>query len=308
MTIRCCVVGLGYWGKNLCRVLGASPRFDLVGGVDLLDVPGASSSLEHFVARAAVDAVVIATPASTHAAIGLDALERGYHVLVEKPLATSVVDGEKLVAAARDGGRVLMVDLTYLYSPRFSAFLTALTALGEPTGVITHRLHDGGPQDVSALYDLLPHDLAIIGALLPDWTPTMASAHGTPEVGQVYFDGLTDRPAVFIHYSRRNEFKSRFVSAETPRGIVSWQDVATIPATAVTRPLHVERDGWSVVVPFVDHTEPLAAVVADFADAIEGRESGWPTRATGEFALNGLRIIEAAERSLASGKPESIIR
>lgn len=299
MTIRCCVVGLGYWGKNLCRVLGASPRFDLVGGVDLLDVPGASSSLEHFVARTAVDAVVIATPASTHAAIGLEALERGYHVLVEKPLACSVSDGEKLVAAARDANRVLMVDTTYCYSPRVAMISTLLRLMGPPSYWSSTRVHNGGPGDVSSVYDLVVHDLAVIAALVPEWSPSLVDAIGTAESGQLQITG--GGPVVYLDFARDAPAKIRLTTIHTPQGAISWDDTSIVPLRA-RMPLEIP---W-VDIPILWDSEPLANVVGDFADAIEGVPTRFPARSTGEFALHGLRIIQAAERSFDSGRPEPV--
>src|ERR1035441_9759475 len=122
------VIGAGYWGPNLIRNFGASDSCDLRWVCDLDEqrankVVGRHSgarvttSLEHVLNDDAVEAVAIATPAGTHAAVGIACLAAGRHVLVDKPLAHSVADGEKLVAAAEERGLVLMCDHTYCYTP-----------------------------------------------------------------------------------------------------------------------------------------------------------------------------------------------
>jgi predicted dehydrogenase len=299
--IRVCVVGAGgYWGTNLVRVLGDSSRFFVASAVDPV-APENDRSLEAALRRTKLDAVIVATPASTHAEIALDALERGLHVLVEKPLATSSADGEKLCAAAQAAERVLMVDHTYLYSPRVATLEVVLAVLGRPSHWMAHRTHDGGPGDVSSLWDLWPHDLAIVRALVPGWDPKFVEVAGDAEDGVADITGAT-AAHVSLRYSRRSPMKQRSVVVDTAAGTVEWNDQAADPIKVWDR----TRGGWLPVVPCRSTVEPLAAMVDDFADAIMGRECRHPARSTAVSAVWGLRIIEAAERSLFSGAPERI--
>ncbi len=111
MTRGIAVVGAGYWGPNLVRNFRNSPDWDLVAVCDLDEARArriigsrstveAETSLERLLARDDIDAIAIATPAGTHSAIALAALEAGKHVLVEKPLADNVDVGRSMVAAA----------------------------------------------------------------------------------------------------------------------------------------------------------------------------------------------------------------
>src|SRR5690349_17350775 len=121
------VVGAGYWGPNLVRNAQATPRMRLRYLCDL-DVERARAvlgpystvpvtpSLDDVLADPEVDAVAIATPAGTHVEVALAALEAGKHVLVEKPLASSLADGAKLVATAAERELALMLDHTYVYT------------------------------------------------------------------------------------------------------------------------------------------------------------------------------------------------
>ena len=108
MTLRAAVVGAGYWGPNLVRNFRTSPHWELAAVCDLDEDRAArvvgdargvdiETSLERLLARDDVDAVAVATPANTHRAIAMAALEAGKHVLVEKPLAASVAEATEMV-------------------------------------------------------------------------------------------------------------------------------------------------------------------------------------------------------------------
>src|SRR5215470_12735381 len=125
--LRVAVVGAGYWGPNLIRNFAACSAAELVAVCDrdaarlaqvLRNYPGVAAvdDFDDLLSRSDIDAVAIATPVNTHAPMGIRALRAGKHVLIEKPLAGSVHEAEQLVATARETGRVLMVDHTYVYS------------------------------------------------------------------------------------------------------------------------------------------------------------------------------------------------
>ncbi len=116
-----------------------------------------------------VEAVVIATPVGTHFRLATAALEAGKHVLVEKPLATSVREAESLVRLADTRGLTLMVDHTFIYSPSIRKIkdLVDQGALGDIYHIDSVRINLGLIQnDVNVLWDLAPHDLSIVDYLL----------------------------------------------------------------------------------------------------------------------------------------------
>jgi predicted dehydrogenase len=174
------VIGAGYWGPNLVRNVVASADTDLRWVCDLdaerarrsvgrySTVP-VTTSVDTVLDDPLVDAVAIATPAGTHTEIGLAAIEAGKHVLVEKPLATTLYEGRKLVQAAEDHGVVLMCDHTYCFTPALSHIRDAIRrgALGEIEYVDSVRINLGLVQrDIDVIWDLAPHDLSIVEHLL----------------------------------------------------------------------------------------------------------------------------------------------
>ena len=182
MTLRVAVVGAGYWGPNLARNFRSSSDWDLVAVCDLDpdraarvvgDARGVDveTSLTRLLARDDLDAVAVATPANTHRDIAMAVLHSGRHVLVEKPLASSVAEATEMVEAARERGLVLMCDHTYCYTPvgpDASGEIVADGDLGDVQFVDSVRINLGLVQpDVDVLWDLAPHDLSILDFVLP---------------------------------------------------------------------------------------------------------------------------------------------
>ena len=163
MTVRIGVAGLGYWGPNLARNFAAIEGCELAWCCDGAAAarerwapafPGArfTASLDDLLADTALDAVVLATPVPTHGELAERVLRAGKHCFVEKPLAQSVAEGERAVAAAEEAGRLLMVGHLLEYHPGV-ARLKELTESGELVGseglttlnAKTVRVHNGVP-------------------------------------------------------------------------------------------------------------------------------------------------------------------
>jgi predicted dehydrogenase len=190
--VRVALIGFGYWGPNYARVLSDLPGAGLTAVCDQRPDRRSLARQRHravavcetpdeLLARDDVDAVVIATPASTHAPLVRAALSRGRHVLVEKPMALDAGDGEALCDLADATARVLMIGYTFLYNAgvRKMKEVMARGAFGQPYYLHATRTNLGPiRQDVNALWDLAPHDIAIFNYLL-DEQPLWASAIAT---------------------------------------------------------------------------------------------------------------------------------
>ena len=201
-VVHTAVIGLGYWGPNLVRILHASPRAELVAVHDVQQhrqeaivagYPGTrpTSSYAEILEDGSIDAVVIATPVSTHFHLGAAALAAGKHVFMEKPLAHSVEAGVRLAEMAAERDLVLMPGHTFLYSPPVVLVKQLIDAgvLGDVYFVSMSRVNLGLHQpDASVVWDLAPHDFAILTYWL-DEAPTEVAAlardcviPGTPDV------------------------------------------------------------------------------------------------------------------------------
>lgn len=320
------LIGCGAWGPNLLRNLGASPALRLAAVADhhaerlqaacarhprISGLPDAQLLIED----RAVDALVIATPASTHFALARAALEAGKHVLVEKPLAMRTEEAEELIALAERNGRVLMVDHTVLFTAAGRAILAMREA--DDLGWITHydavRANLGRfLTDVNVLWDLAPHDFSLIDALFGD-EPTSVEAVGAAhhEPGRHDLVHVTlrypgDRIA-HVHLSWVSPDKLRRTVIGTSDKVLVWDDLATTGRLKVY-PYGIEPmdalDGLPALPSFqvgpcheppLVETEPLARVVEHFANVIAGKES---SAADGRHGLRVVRLLERAQAAL----------
>jgi predicted dehydrogenase len=229
--IKIAVVGIGRWGAHLLRNFLNHSQAEVVAVVDptpeRLAVVKEQYNLNEEVVLiteweaikqvAGLEAVVIATPASTHYTLITDALNWGYHVLAEKPLTLNPVESRKVCHLAEKHKRQLMVDHTYLFHPAVQRGQTILQAgeLGELRYGYATRTHNGPVrQDVDALWDLAIHDIGIfntwLGAL-----PVKVQATGTvwlqPGIADLVWVTLTypNGFQAFIHLCWLNPDKQR---------------------------------------------------------------------------------------------------
>ena len=331
-TLGVAVVGAGYWGPNLARNFRTSDDWDLKVVCDLDQdrarrVAGegvaVTGSLEDVLARDDVDAVAIATPARTHQAIALPALEAGKHVLVEKPLADSLENATRMVRTAQERGLVLMADHTYCYTPAVLKIreLVADGSLGDILFVDSVRINLGLVQpDVDVFWDLAPHDLSILDFVLPGGLrPSGVAAHGADPLGagRPCVGYLTlpfgDGALAHVHVNWLSPTKIRQMVIGGTRRTLVWDDLnpqqplsvydrgvdlADQPSTAADRRdstiSYRLGDTWAPALP---HREALGQMVTELAACIrEGR----PSRTDGESGLRVLSVLEAAARSLGT--------
>ena len=175
-TIKVGVAGLGYWGPNLARNFAAIPGCELAwlcdGDAERLERIGASlprarrtRSLDEPLADPELDAVVLATPVPTHADLAERVLAAGKHCFVEKPLAQTVTDAERAVAAAERYARTLMVGHLLEYHPGVAKLKEIADAgeLGQIHYIYSNRLNLGKLRaDENALWSLGAHDVSVL--------------------------------------------------------------------------------------------------------------------------------------------------
>jgi predicted dehydrogenase len=323
------VIGAGYWGPNLVRNIQATPQFELTSLCDLdlerakvvlgrYSTVRATSSLAEVLADPEVEAVAIATPAATHLEVALAAIEAGKHVLVEKPLASSYVDGLKLVAAAEERGRILMLDHTFCYTPvvRRLRELVHSGELGDLQYVDSVRINLGLVQpDIDVLWDLAPHDLSILDSILPAGvTPVAVAAHGSDPVNLgracvAYLSvQLSNGAIAHAHVNWLSPTKIRTMIVGGSQRTAVWNDLEPSQPLAiydrgVDWPENAEQRRVSyrigdMVAPALPTGEALRAVMAEFAASIiENR----PPLTDGRSGLRVLAQLEAASASLAEG-------
>ncbi|MBA2370719.1 MAG: Gfo/Idh/MocA family oxidoreductase [Chloroflexi bacterium] len=325
--MRVGVVGLGYWGPNLVRNLHQLPEADVVAVCDTrpaaLDaiigryagVRG-TDSLDALVSDDSVEAVVIATPVSTHHRLALAALLAGKHVFVEKPLAASSLEATELIEAARRGGLVLMPGHTFLYSPSVNLIRDLIRSgdLGEIYFLSTSRVNLGLHQtDVSVVWDLAPHDFSILHYWLEEMPTTVAAVSRgciIPEIPDVAFINLAFPSGAVAHVelSWLAPGKLRRTAVVGSEKMVVYDDTSNEPVRIFdsgVMPRNPETFGeyqlsyrtGDVVSPRVEATEPLALEMLDFCTAVR---LGSQPAASAELGRDVVRMVEAVDRSLAA--------
>ena len=327
--ITVAVIGTGYWGPNLIRNFAVCPDTQLVAVCDLdrsrmqkalSPYPGIEGmeSVEAVLQRGDIEAVAVATPVGTHASIGLAALQAGKHVLIEKPLAASLRQAEALVHAAKEAGRVLMVDHTFVYSSAVRKIKEIVDSgeLGTLYYLDSVRINLGLFQhDVNVVWDLAPHDLSIMDYIIgrcPKSLSAFGTSHADSETGIEdvaylnldFGDGLVASlhvnwlsPVKIRHFLIGGSSKGLVYNDLLPdekikvydRGITISQDTETRRGYLVG---YRTGDVWS---PRVDGREPLQTMVCHFAECIRG---GKHPLTDGEAGLRVVSILEAAQRSI----------
>jgi predicted dehydrogenase len=323
------IIGCGAWGRHYLRVFHedrgarvvacADPRRDALDAVrrqfPLVQVAPEPGPL---IQDPAVQAVVVATPASTHPEVARCALEAGKDVLVEKPLALNARDCEALTALAARHGRILMIGHTFLYndSVRLVRDLTRRPDFGRIYYMVARRTNLGPVRDdVSALWDLAPHDVSIF-AYLAGAPPLAVNAvargflsSGRPDVafltlhfpadvvGQIqvsWIDSQKVRDVVVIGDRSRIVFDDLNLTESVriyEKGISVRQSADTYGEFQ-----YLQRDG-AIISPKVDRREPLKNLVSEFLACCESRRAPLADGAQGTAVV---RVLEACERSIAA--------
>jgi predicted dehydrogenase len=325
--VRAAVVGCGYWGPNLIRNFVTCPASEVAMLCDR-DVPRLqqaatfcpqaelTADFEAVLADSQVEAVAIATPVATHAALAAAALRAGKHVLVEKPLAMSQKEAEVVVRLAEVCGRTLMVDHTFLYSPavRHIKQLVDAGELGEIFYIDSVRINLGLIQnDVNVLWDLAPHDLSIVDHLLgrlPRSLAAMGSCHTGADLEDVAYLNLDfgSNLLASFHVNWLSPVKVRHLIVAGSKKSLVYNDLnAWEPIKVYDRGISVAEspearrgvlisyrtgDIWS---PHLEQSEPLQNVVRHFTHCVR---TGQRPMTDGEAGLRVVRILEAAQRSI----------
>jgi predicted dehydrogenase len=326
--IRVGVIGYGYWGPNLVRNFSECAATQMVAVADQREPRLAEATRRHAGIRTTtraddlihaddIDAVAIATPVATHAPLTLAALRAGKHVLVEKPLAASVVDAEAMVAEANKRGLTLMVDHTFVYTPAVRRIRQLIDdgELGDIYYYDSVRINLGLFQhDVNVLWDLAVHDLSIMDYVLSS-QPTAVSATGMSHVPgkpvdmaylTMFFDGTL---LAHVHANWLAPVKVRRTLIGGSRRMIVFDDLESSEKVKVyDKGISVDaspEDRYQVLVgyrsgdmwaPQLHVAEALQAEVAHFAECVERRQTPVTDGAAG---LRVVRLLEAATSSLA---------
>lgn len=302
-------IGVGYWGPNLLRNLATNSRCRVAAAVDLSEERRAfvrslypdvatGANVEDVLADPSIEAVVVATPAATHFDLVTRALRAGKHVLVEKPMASSVAEVEAIAVDAEKAARIAMVGHTFLFNPavRYLKSLIDSGELGDIRYIYSQRLNLGRIRsDVDALWNLGPHDVSIIQYLLGDPKPVSVTRTGMDfiqkGVDDVVFLNIEypEKVLAHVHVSWLDPHKVRCLTVVGSKKMVIYDDVAEHKIAVYDKGIEpkavlgermdydqsaptsfIHRSG-DVHFPAIAWQEPLKAEIDHFFDCIEGK-------------------------------------
>ena len=292
--IRVAVIGAGAFGCNHVRVVGENPRAQLVGVVDTDPSRATVSSIEEIIGK--VDAAIVAVPTSAHAEVACRLLHAGIDVLVEKPIAGTLEDADRMIAAAERGGRILQVG----HLERFNPAIVELEKIATlPLFFEIHRMSVFTLRslDVDVVLDLMIHDLDIVLAL------ARAELKEIRAAGISILSPKVDIANVRLEFADgcvANLTASR-VSTEKIRKVRVFQPGQYISLDYAKQSAAVCTVGGEAGLAFeqlpVTPAEPLKLQFDAFLDAVETRNppklTGAVARRTLEVALAVLGRIEA---------------
>jgi len=299
-------IGVGYWGPNLLRNLVANKRCRVKIVVDMAkgrrdyvkdSFPNIqiSEDAQDIAGDRAIDAVVIATPVKSHYDLAKTMLKAGKHVLVEKPLATTLAQIDDLQSLANENKLVAMVGHTFLYNAavRYVKTLIDSGTLGDIRYIYSQRLNLGRIRsDVDALWNFAPHDISIIQYWLNEPDPLSVTIHGMdyvqPGIPDVVFMNIKYPGKVManIHVSWLDPQKVRKMIVVGSKKMVIYDDMAEDKIAIYDKGIdrmaalgdHMDYDhpaaasfnhrSGEVLFPKIKFEEPLKVEIAHFVDCI----------------------------------------
>jgi predicted dehydrogenase len=328
--MKIAIVGIGYWGskllRNLVSIAGPANVIAVDEHVDRIatacaQYPGleVAHSLDLVLRNPDVRGVVIATPAETHSTLARRVLHAKRHVLVEKPLANSTADAQALVDLAERNDVALMVGHTFLFSPRVQWICDYVAGghMGRVHYLSSSRLNLGRHNTVTnVLWDLCPHDFSIAFQVLGEF-PIAAQAYARsmvqPDVPDVAFVSLQfpsgTIASVDVSWLAPKKIRNTVIVGDNSMIVYDDND-AEEPVKLYDKGVVVpESDNYganqltyrygNTIAPHIPVNEPLSDELTHFVHAVQRNSTA--VRSDGQFALEVVRALEAADQSWRNG-------
>jgi len=330
------VIGYGYWGPNIVRNF-----FGTNGCVVKMVADGRSERLaalarifptiqgvkdgEEIIRSKDIDAVIIATPVFTHYALAKKALQNGKHVLIEKPMTSSVAEADELILLAEQKGLTLMADHTFLYTGAVQKMkeLIHSEVIGTPQYFDSSRINLGLFQpDINVLWDLAPHDISILTYLMTEM-PESINATGISHTGNhienIAYLTVNYQSSFIAHFacSWSSPVKVRQTLIGGDKKMIVYNDLEPSEKVRVydtgynhktdedRTMIMVDYRTGDVYIPKLSSREALAGVADDFVQSV--LQSRMPL-SSAILGRNVVRILEASQLSIKNNGKEIRIK
>jgi predicted dehydrogenase len=330
------IIGYGYWGPNLvrnffanrnCKVLSvADSRPERLENLSLIyPTINRVTDANEILNDNSIDAVIIATPVFTHFDLAKKALTRGKHVLLEKPMTSTVKEAEELINLAEQKGLLLMIDHTFLYTGAVEKIKELLInkELGKIQYLDSTRINLGLFQpDINVLWDLAPHDLSVLRFLI-DETPysinATGSIHTSNGIENIAYLTVNYQSGFIAHFncSWSSPVKIRMMLIGGDKKMILYNDLEPTEKIKIydtgyhhktdeeKKQVLVDYRTGDIYVPKVKTSEALMGMADDFISCI--REKKQP-RSSSALGLDVIKILEASNQSIKNKGCEVLIK
>jgi predicted dehydrogenase len=332
--IKICLVGYGYWGPNLLRNFNsiANCKVSVVCDtrrerLELVHKSYPDTVLTTTLDEAFhndIDAVVIATPVFTHFEIAKKTLLANKHVLIEKPMASSLYQCEELISLAEKKGLTLMVDHTFLYTGAVRKIKELLSTdfVGKIQYIDSTRINLGLFQpDINVLWDLAPHDISIVNYIIhakPLAVNATGISHTNNDIENIAYLNIFFENNIIAHYhcSWSSPVKIRKFLIGGDKKMIVWDDMEPTEKVKVydsgyvhktdedKRRIMVDYRTGDIYVPKVSSTEALSLMAKDFLKATTDKIK---PESNAENGLLVVKILEAADKSIKNKGKEILL-
>ena len=317
--INIAIIGAGYWGKNLIRAFNEIGALKSICDLNEKNLNAIkqnypklklTKNFQEILKEKDIKGVVIATPAATHYKLAKESLIHGKDVLVEKPLALNLNEGEELVKLAKERKLILMVDHLFLYHPAVIKLKSLIEKdkLGEIYYIYLTRLNFGIIRtEENALWSLASHDISMILKIfekLPGEVRAIGAAYinkNIPDIVSSHLKFNKDRAAE-IFVSWLNPFKERKLSVVGSKAMAVFDDSAKekliiyphkVKWHKDKRPEAIKAEGRIIK---ISEKEPLIEEAKHFLECIKERKK---PKTDGEEALQVLKVLDACQESMS---------
>ena len=320
------IIGLGYWGPNLVRNFMMNEHVQRVVCCDsdekqLLKAKRSFHSIEttklyqDILNDKKIDAIAIATPVSTHYPIAKEALQKGKHVLAEKPMTASVPEAEELIGLAEKNRLTLMVDHTFLYTAAVKKIKEPVDSdtVGDILYFDSIRINLGLFQrDANVIWDLAPHDFSVMNYIL-NRKPVSLKAMGADHVGNgmeniAYVHvNFGDNLIAHFHLNWLSPVKMRKVLIGGTKKMIVYDDMENSEKVKLYDKgieIKTKEDEYQKLVnyrlgdaysPAINNIEALKGVIDDFIYSIRNKTK---PLSDGYAGLQTVRLLEASQESI----------
>jgi len=334
-VINIALIGYGYWGPNLLRNFSSNPNCTVKVVADFkserLDLAKKflpsitiTQQIDEVFSDSSIDAMVIATPVFTHFGLAKKALDNDKHVLIEKPMTSTVEEASALIELANKKNKLLMVDHTFLYTGAVQKMKSMIASdeIGKVKYFDSTRINLGLFQpDVNVLWDLAPHDISILTYLINDKPISVQAtgiSHTHNDIENIAYLTVNYASDFIAHFncSWTSPVKIRMMLIGGDKKMLVFNDLEPTEKIKVydtgyshktdeeKQRILVDYRAGDIFIPKIETKEALSGMAADFINCIINGKTPIASAASG---LEVIKILEASQASIKNKGKEIIL-